>query len=106
MEPNNTSNLGQREHGSFHIPQTPELEPHRQIQFNITYPDPLLGKSYSSVEVSSTYSRVPVDRVHKYQTVQFEPEIGPYEVLPFSARVDLGAFSTTLALLKPRHQIV
>ncbi len=46
--------------------------------------------------------------------VQFNPLIGPYQVLPLRTRVDLGAmaikgysaFSKAPALLKPRHQIV
>ena len=46
--------------------------------------------------------------------VLFNPEIGPYEVLPLRARVDLGAmamkgcsvFPKASALLGPRHQSV
>ena len=46
--------------------------------------------------------------------VLFNPEIGPYQVLPLWARVDLGAmamkrysaFSKAPALLEPHHQIV
>ena len=48
------------------------------------------------------------------QLVLFKPQIGPYQVLPFRARVDLGAmaikgnstFPKAAALLKPHHQIV
>ena len=44
----------------------------------------------------------------------FNPEIGPYQVLPLWARVDLGAmvmkgysaFPKAPALLEPHHQIV
>ena len=46
--------------------------------------------------------------------VLFNPEIGPYQVLPFRAKVDLGAmvmkgysaFPKAPALLEPQHQIV
>ena len=46
--------------------------------------------------------------------VLFNPYIGPYQVLPCRARVDLGtmaiegysAFPKALALLEPHHQIV
>ena len=46
------------------------------------------------------------------QLVLFNPKIGPYQVLPLLARVDLGvmkrytAFLTALVLLEPHHQIV
>ena len=48
------------------------------------------------------------------QLVLFDPQIGPYQVLPLWARVDLGAmvmkgysaFSKAPALLEPHHQIV
>ena len=50
----------------------------------------------------------------KSKTVLFDSEIGPYQVLPLRARVDLevmamnvyAAFSKAPALLKPHHQIV
>ena len=50
----------------------------------------------------------------KCQTVLFDPEIGPYQVLALWARVDLGVmtmkgysvFPKAPALLKPHHQIV
>ena len=50
----------------------------------------------------------------KYQTVLFDPWIGPYQVLPLGTRVDLGAmamkeystFPKAPVLLEPRHQIV
>ena len=50
----------------------------------------------------------------KYQTVLFDPLIGPCQVLPCQARVDLGvmamkgylAFPKAPALLKSHHQIV
>ena len=46
--------------------------------------------------------------------VLFDPYIGPYQVLPLRARVDLGAMATkeysafpkAPALLEPHHQIV
>ena len=48
------------------------------------------------------------------QLVLFNPYIGPYPVLPFQARVDLGAmvmrrfsvFPEAAASLEPHHQIV
>ena len=50
----------------------------------------------------------------KCQTVLFDPLIGPHQVLPLRARVDLGAiamkgysaFSKAQALSEPHHQIV
>ena len=50
----------------------------------------------------------------KCQTVLFDPEIGPYQVLLFQARVGLGVitmkrystFPKAPALLEPHHQIV
>ena len=50
----------------------------------------------------------------KYQTVLFDQQIGPYQVLPLQDRVDLGAkamkgysiFPKAPALLEPHHQIV
>ena len=50
----------------------------------------------------------------KCQTVLFNPLIGPFQVLPLWARVDMGvmamkgfsAFPKVLALLEPQHQIV
>ena len=47
----------------------------------------------------------------KYQTVLFNPKIGPYQVLPLQARVDLAmnehsAFPKAPALFEPHHQIV
>ena len=49
----------------------------------------------------------------KYQTVQFDLEIGPYQVLPLWTKVDLvvmamkwySAFLKAPALLEPHHQI-
>ena len=49
-----------------------------------------------------------------YCLVLFDPQIGPYQVLPLSARVDLGemaikgysTFPKSPALLEPYHQIV
>ena len=46
--------------------------------------------------------------------ILFNPQIGPYQVLPFRARVDLGAmamkeysaFPKAQALLEHHHQIV
>ena len=48
------------------------------------------------------------------QTVLFDPEIGPYQMLPLRARVNLGAmamkgytaFAKASAILEPHHQIV
>ena len=48
------------------------------------------------------------------QTVLFDPQIGPFQVLPLRARVDLGVmaikrystFPKAPALLEPHHQIV
>ena len=50
----------------------------------------------------------------KCQTILFDQLIGPYQVLPLQARVDLGAmamkgysaFPKAPALMKPYHQIV
>ena len=48
----------------------------------------------------------------KYQTVLFDPLIGPYQVLPLQDRVGAMAmkgyseFSKAPALLEPHHQIV
>ena len=50
----------------------------------------------------------------KCGTVLFDPEIGPFQVLQFRARVDLGgiamkrysALTKTSALLEPYHHIV
>ena len=50
----------------------------------------------------------------KFQTVLFDPQIGPYQVLPLRARVDLGvmkikaysALPKAPALLEPHHHIV
>ena len=49
-----------------------------------------------------------------HSLVLFDPYIGPYSVLPFRDRVDLGAmaikgysvFTKVPKLLKPHHQIV
>ena len=49
----------------------------------------------------------------KCQTILFDQQIGPYQVLPPRARVDLGtmakknfAFPKAAALLEPHYQIV
>ena len=45
-----------------------------------------------------------------YNLVQFDPHIGPYQVLPLRVRVmamkEYSAFSKALDLWKPHHQIV
>ena len=40
----------------------------------------------------------------KYQTVLFDREIGPYQMLPVKARVDLGAIARKSTLHSLKHQ--
>ena len=52
--------------------------------------------------------------LNQLSLVLFDPKIGPYQVLPLRARVDMGAmvmkgyytFLKAPALLEPHHQIV
>ena len=68
-------------------------------QFNLAYLRSLNAKTVNS---------------QKHGLVLFDPLIGPYQVLPLQARVDLGslamkeysAFPKAPALLEPHHQIV
>ena len=47
--------------GYFTSPKAPELEPHHQMQFNPTQ-ETRWDESYTSADVHSVYSTVPIDR--------------------------------------------
>ena len=85
------------------------------MQFKCKYTG-YLSKTFlfQAIQFSQT---VPIQTIHislSIQLVLFNPEIGPYQVLPRKARVDLGAivmkgcsaFPKAPALLKPYQKIV
>ena len=72
---------------------------------------------YTQLNVKTVLSQTiqfSISTQFKYQTVLFDPYIGPYQVLPLRAKVDLGAmvmkgyseFHKAPVLLKIHHQIV
>ena len=71
------------------------------------------GLIVKNVSISS-YSVYSIHFSISMRLVLFNPKIGPYQVLPLRARVDLGAmamkgysaFPKAPALLEPHHQIV
>ena len=69
---------------------------------------------FQAIQFSQTVLTQTIQFSISIQLVIFNPQIGPYQVLPFQARVDLGAmtmkgysaFSKAPASLEPHHQIV
>ena len=74
----------------------------------------LNDQTFPSLAIQFSISHLFALRLNIRQFVLFDPWIGPFQVLPLRARVDLGAmamkgytaFPKAPALLKPHHQFV
>ena len=71
-------------------------------------------KQFSLARIRSLNKKTKPINSRNHGLVQFDPSIGPCQVLPLLARVDLGAmamkgcsaFPKTPAILESQHQIV
>ena len=110
-----------KKHNIFYTSEIPEVMWYKPL-YNIYLVDYLTSVihlytvkwSNSSISNNPIYCKSLVCTQFTCQTVLFDPLLGPYQLLPLWARVDLGAmarkgcfaFSIARALLEPHHQIV